>query len=604
MTWAQFEHVGVLSAALRRAEASDFGVFLLLCFVAALGLASLVIGGIATAAVLGARKATARTGPAPDPARRATAKAPTASRPLLILYASETGNSRELAVAAGAAAKRLGLKARVADMAAITVKEAANAPDLLVIASTWGEGEPPPRTVDFHRSLMAADAPRFDGVRYAALALGDRAYANFENFCRFGRAVDIRLAELGGARMAERSECDADYESQASEWIGAQLARLSSSPGFVLIDADLTEPGSAGRMHPFDAVIAEKSNLNGAGSTASTYHLSLSPSDLDVPYEPGDSIGLFPENDADLIGEILSLAGLSSNVALRDSMRTHYDISSLTLSQIRTYAAFTADPSIAKIAASEALAAEYLEGGRQLIDLMAAAPVRLSAEQLVSLFRRLQPRLYSIASSRKATPGRIDLLIAAVAYDAFGRLHKGVASMYVAERCRPGDGLRIYLNRNPHFRLPADPSRDVIMVGPGAGVAPFRAFLQERDALDATGRNWLFFGSRNRATDFLYESEWEALRKQGVLTRLDLAFSRDQAEKIYVQHRMWEARRDLYGWLREGAAIYVCGARGMARDVDAMLHQIAADQGGLDKSGAQAWVDDLRRAERYLRDAY
>ncbi len=599
MNWAHIENVGILFASLRNAAAADFGIFLLLCFAAALGLAAVIIGAILSIAILGARRAAARTGPA----RQAVAKAPPTDRPLLILYASETGNSRELAVAAGAAAQRLGIKVRVADMAAITVKEAAKTPDLMVIASTWGEGEPPPRTVDFYRSLMASDAPRFDGVRYAVLALGDRAYANFENFCRLGRAIDIRLAELGGTRMAERSECDADYESQAGEWIGAQLARLGSSETPVLVDMG-TEPGSTGRLHPFDAVIGEKSNLNGAGSTTSTYHLSLSPSDFDVPYEPGDSIGLFPENDPGLIAEILSAAGLSSNVALRDSMRTHYDITSLTLSQIKAYAAFTSDPAIAKIAASEALAAEYLEGGRQLIDLMVAAPVNLNAEQLTSLFRRLQPRLYSIASSRKAAAGQIDLLIAAIAYDAFGRSHKGVASVYVAERCRIGDRLRIYLNPNPHFRLPADPSRDMIMVGPGTGVAPFRAFLQERDAFDATGRNWLFYGSRNRATDFLYESEWDALRKGGVLTRLDLAFSRDQAEKIYVQHRMWEARQELYGWLQDGAALYVCGARAMARDVDTMLHRIAVDQGGLDEAGAQAWVDDLRRGDRYLRDAY
>ena len=599
MNWAHIENVGTLFASLRSGAAADFEVFLLLCFAAALGLAAVIIGAILTLAILGARRATAATGAA----RPAVAKGAPLDRPLLIVYASETGNSRELAVAAGAAAHRLGLKARVADMAAITVREAAKAPDLMVIASTWGEGEAPPRTVDFYRALMAPEAPRFDGVRYAVLALGDRAYANFENFCRLGRTIDIRLAELGGTRMAERSECDADYEAPAGEWIGAQLSRLGSTEKPVLVDTG-TESGSTGRMHPFDAVIAEKSNLNGAGSTTSTYHLSLATSGFDVPYEPGDSIGLFPENDPDLVAQILSMAGLSSNVALRDSMRSHYDITSLTFSQVKAYAAFTADPAIARIAASEALAADYLDGGRQLIDLMAAAPVKLSVEQLTSLFRRMQPRLYSIASSRKATAGRTDLLIAAIAYDAFGRLHKGVTSMYVAERCRTGDALRVYLNPNPNFRLPSDPARDIIMVGPGTGVAPFRAFLQERDALDATGRNWLFYGSRNRATDFLYETEWDALRRGGVLTRLDLAFSRDQAEKIYVQHRMWEARQELYNWLQGGAALYVCGARTMARDVDAILHRIAADQGGLDGAGAQAWVDDLRRGDRYLRDAY
>lgn len=602
MNWTFIEKADFLAATLRNAAASDFGIFLLLCFAAAMGLAAVVIGGVVGAAILGARRAAARIAPAQRAATKAS-PLPT-GRSLLILYASETGNSRGLAVAAGAAAERLTLKVRVVDMASITVKEAAMVTDLLVIASTWGEGEPPQRTVDFYRALMAADGPRFDGVRYAVLALGDRAYANFENFCRFGRAIDVRLAELGGKRVAERSDCDADYETQASEWIGTQLARLSSSPTAVPIGASITESGSSGRTHPLDAVLAEKVNLNGATSTTSTYHVTLSPVDFDIPYEPGDSIGLFPENDPELVAEILALTGLSSNLALRDAMRAHYDITSLTFSQIQAYAAFTTDMAVEKIASNEILAAEYLQSGRQLIDLLAAAPVKLGAEQLTGLFRRLQPRLYSVASSRKATSGKVDLLIGAVAYEAFGRLHKGVASIYVAERCRIGDRLSVYLNPNPHFRLPADPSRNIIMVGPGTGVAPFRAFLQERSALEAPGKNWLFYGSRNRATDFLYESEWNGLGKKGVLTRLDLAFSRDQAEKIYVQDRMWEGRRDLYGWLGDGAAIYVCGARAMARDVDAMLHRIAADQGRLDEADAKAWVDDLRRGDRYLRDVY
>lgn len=603
MNWAPIEKVTALLTSLRIAASSEFEIFLLLCFAGALCVAAVVIGGIVTFAIFGDRKAAAKT----DSTQRFATKAslPAAARSLLILYASETGNSRGLAIAAGAAAQRLALKVRVVDMAAITVQEAAKATDLLVIASTWGEGEPPQRAVDFYRSLMGADAARFDGVRYAILALGDRAYANFENFCRTGRSIDIRLGELGGQRLAERSECDADFEDQASDWIGTQLARLSSSATAVrIIDPGFDKPGSSSRMHPFDAEITEKDNLNGAKSTTSTYHVTLSPVDFDIPYEPGDSIGLFPENDPNLIAEILSIVGLSENLALRDSMQTHYDITSLTFSQIQAYAAFTTEATIGKIATNQNLAAEYLEGGRQLIDLLAAAPVKLSAEQLTSLFRRLQPRLYSISSSRKATPGKVDLLVAAVAYQAFGRGHKGVASMYVAERCRVGDRLRIYLNPNPNFRLPSDPSRNIIMIGPGTGVAPYRAFMQERSALDATGQNWLFYGSRNRNTDFLYEAEWDALRKQGVLTRMDLAFSRDQAEKIYVQHRMWESRHDLYSWLKNGAAIYVCGARAMARDVDSMLQRIAVDQGGFDEIDAQTWIDDLRRSNRYLRDVY
>ncbi|SDT57202.1 sulfite reductase (NADPH) flavoprotein alpha-component [Bradyrhizobium canariense] len=566
-------------------------------------LALLIGGGVALAAFVGdARVASAKI---IIGARLPQSASQSQRVPLTILYASESGNARGLAIAAGKAAARLGLEPHVVDMANIKVAEAAKTKHLLVIASTWGEGEPPQRATDFYDSLMAPTAPRFDGVRYAVLALGDRAYASLDNFCRTGRSLDARLAELGGMRLADRSDCDADYEVQAGSWIRSRLAELTSSDVQVEVAPYLADSKPVGRAYPFEAEIREKVNLNGSHSTVCTYQITLALDESGILYEPGDSIGILPRNDPELIEEMLNVVGISANPALREAMRTYYDITALTVPQIEAYARLSGDQALATLAADEERAAEFLSGGRQLIDLLTAAPRKLNSEQFTGLLRRLQPRLYSIASSSKATPGQVDLLIAAVDYQAYGRRRKGVASMDVAERCRVGDRLRIYLHSNPYFRLPSDPSRSIIMIGPGTGVAPFRAFMQERDATGARGKNWLFFGNQHRADDFLYESEWTALQRRGVLSRLDVAFSRDQPQKIYVQDRMWEARRDLYAWVQEGAAIYVCGnAHGMAPDVNGMLLKIAIDQGKLDDAGAQAWLDNLRREARYLRDVY
>ena len=541
---------------------------------------------------------------------------PTAKTPLTILYATESGNTEALAGEARKAAARLGFAPRVVDMADTAPAEIAKAKTLVVIASTWGEGEPPQRAADFYAALMAPDAPRFDGVRYAVLALGDRAYAGF---CETGRRLDERLAELGGNRVADRADLDVDYEAAATAWTATALKALkpaeSEVPASSVIHVDFARPGSADldaeptegaatRANPFAAEITEKVNLNGSRSTSRTFHVELSLAGSGIQYEPGDALGILPENDPELVEEVLDAAGLGGDPALHAALRERYDITTLTRPQLAAYAGLTGDGALREIAADDARAAEFLRG-RQVTDLLAAAPHTLAADQLTGLLRPQPPRLYSVASSRKAVEDEAHVLISAVAYETHGRARKGVASTDVAERRHVGDALRVYLKPNPHFRLPADPRQRVIMVGPGTGVAPFRAFMQEREATGAPGETWLFFGARHYTHDFLYQLEWQDLLKGGQLTRLDVAFSRDQPEKVYVQDRMWERRRDLFAWLQEGAALYVCGdASAMARDVNAMLLRIAADQGGLDAAGAQAWLDGLRRGGRYLRDVY
>jgi sulfite reductase (NADPH) flavoprotein alpha-component len=532
----------------------------------------------------------------PQPA----AAAPPARRaPLTILFGTESGNAEALADAARRAAGKLGFAPRVLDMADATPAQIAGAQNLLVIASTWGEGDPPQRAADFHAALMADDAPRFDGVRFALLALGDRAYAKF---CETGRLFDERFAALGATRVADRIECDLDYEAPANAWIGGTLTQLQAGlgdtePGAVIHVDFARAPAEAaayGRTRPFEAEITQRVKLSGSRSTSETWHLEVSLAGAGIAYEPGDSLGFLPSNDPALVDAVLAASGLAGDAALHAALSERFDITTLTRKQVEDFAHITRDASL--------VADGSFAEGRQVIDLLEAAPHRLEAEQLTTLLRPLPPRYYSLASSLKAAPDEAHLLIAAVRYETHGRARNGVASVDVADRRRTGEALKVFVKPNQHFRLPADPQRPIIMIGPGTGVAPFRAFMQERDTVGARGKNWLVFGHRNYTHDFLYQLEWQDLLKRSVLTRLDVAFSRDQPQKRYVQHALWDARRDVHAWLQDGAVLYVCGdANAMAKDVHAMLQRILADQGG--KDGVAA-LDALRREGRYLRDVY
>ncbi len=524
---------------------------------------------------------------APQPA----AAAPPARRaPLTILFGTESGNAEALADVARKAAGKLGFAARVLDMADATPAQIAGVQNLLVIASTWGEGDPPQRAIDFFAALMADDAPRLEGLRYSVLALGDRAYAKF---CETGRLFDERFAALGATRVAERIECDLDYETLAGTWINATLGTLQAELGEpeagAVIHVDFARPAAGtaawSRTRPFEAEVTERVRLSGSRSSSDTWHVELSLAGAGIEYEPGDSLGFVPVNDPRQVDAVLATTGLADNAPLRTKLLEQFDIATLTAPKFDEYAG----------------GALSRQDGWQIIDMLEAAPRKLSEEQLLALLRPLAPRYYSIASSRKAVPDEAHLLIAAVRYATHGRERNGVASVDVAERRKAGDRLRVFLKPNAHFRLPTDPERPVIMIGPGTGVAPFRAFMQERDAIGARGRNWLVFGHRNYTHDFLYQLEWQDLLKRGVLTRLDVAFSRDQPEKRYVQHALWDARRELYAWVQDGAAIYVCGdANAMAKDVHGSLQRILGEQG---KDGAAA-LDALRREGRYLRDVY
>jgi sulfite reductase (NADPH) flavoprotein alpha-component len=523
------------------------------------------------------------------------------AEPLTIVYASESGNSEKLAGDFAKAARKNGLKPTIIDMADLDLPALISAKRLVVIAATWGEGEPPARAIRAYNELMGEGAPRLDGVEFGVLALGDTAYAEF---CAIGKKIDERLAALGGKRSVDRVDCDLDFAEPAARWIGDAVKALAPpNAGGRVIEVDFgAKPLAAPNTDVVEAEIIEHVDLNSSRSDKETIHLALSFEGGAPAYQPGDSLDVYPENDPAYVDELLKVAGLAQDDQLRAEFIKSRDVTTLSLKSVETYAEKTGHQYV-KALLADGQAREWIVG-RQLIDLLAVFPITLNVEILRALTRPLAPRAYSIASSRREVGDEAHLLVSAVRYESHGRARKGVASNYIAERVKRGQRVRVKLKPNKHFSLPA-PDKDIIMVGPGTGVAPFRAFVQERRATEAKGRNWLFFGDRTFTHDFLYQLDWQDALKDGSLTHMDIAFSRDRPDKIYVQHKVWERRHELVEWLDGGAHFYVCGdAKAMAKDVRAMLVNAYADVKTLSPEAAEQAVATLEREKRYLQDVY
>lgn len=523
------------------------------------------------------------------------------AEPLTIVYASESGNSEKLAGDIAKSARKNGLKPTVIDMADLDLSQLTSAKKLVFIAATWGEGDPPARAVRAYNELMGESAPRLDGVEFGVLALGDTAYVEF---CAIGKKIDERLAALGGKRVVDRVDLDLDFAEPAARWIGDAVKVLTPpNAGGRVIEVDFGgKPAAPAGTDIIEAEITEHVDLNSSRSDKETIHLALSFENGAPAYEPGDSLDLYPENDPAYVDELLKVAGLAGEEKLRSDFITSRDVTTLSLKTVETYAEKTGHHYV-KALIADGQAREWI-AGRQLIDLIATFPIALDAEKLRALTRPLAPRAYSIASSRREVGDEAHLLISAVRYESHGRQRKGVASNFVAEQLKRGGRVRVKLKPNKHFALPA-PDKDVIMVGPGTGVAPFRAFVQERRAMQASGRSWLFFGDRTFTHDFLYQLDWQDALKDGALTRMDVAFSRDTPEKIYVQHKLWDRRAELVEWLDGGAYFYVCGdAKSMAKDVRAALVRAFADVKALSPEAAEQAVVTLEREKRYLQDTY
>ena len=526
---------------------------------------------------------------------------------LTVLYGSQTGNGRRIAEAVQAEAAARGLASRAVSMADYRPAELRRETLLAVVVSTHGEGDPPDDAEMLYEYLCGPKAPKLGSLHYSVLALGDSSYAEF---CRTGRDFDERLAALGASRYGERVDCDVDYEGPAARWTDAVLdaARERLDEPAPRLHAVPSEPPPAA-AGPVMAELVANQRITGRDSDKRVHHVEFAVESL--AYEPGDSVALVTRNPSAVVEAVLEAAGLDGastlgdGRTLADALSADFEITKASAGFLERYAGAGGAGALAELLADghrKELAA-YL-ADRQVIDVLHHHPAELSADELVACLRGFKPRLYSIASSPLANPDEVHLTVAAVEYDAWGRRHYGSASTALAA-LEIGATLEARIEPNPRFRLPADASAPVIMIGPGTGVAPFRAFLEHREAGGADGRNWLFFGDRRFASDFLYQIEWARFRKRGVLDRMDGAFSRDQAEKVYVQHRLREHARDLYAWLEEGAHLYVCGdAVRMAPDVHAALIDVVAEAGGRSPEQAGEYLKQLRRAGRYQRDVY
>ncbi|MBX0290154.1 assimilatory sulfite reductase (NADPH) flavoprotein subunit [Hymenobacter sp. HSC-4F20] len=564
---------------------------------------------------------------APNPA--ATASAPT----LTILYGSQTGNSKKAAGIVAEAARKRGLTATVRDMNDYPTKDLKTEQQLLVVVSTQGEGDPPIAAEELHQFLLSTRAPKLPELRFAVLALGDKSYLQF---CQTGFEFDQRLAELGAKRLLERVDCDVEFEAEARHWAEQVLSLIAESAPQVVAPApvaanaqgkpvalqalvggaevELEEQVEYSSRNPFEAELLEKIQLNGRGSTKETYHLEFSLAGSGIQYEAGDALMVQPHNRPGLVQEVLAAARLdatapvrleTSELDLTTALTERLELSVVTRDVLERYAALAPQyPKLRQILADKAQLPAYLYG-RDVADLLQEFPVELSGQQLAAVLRPLPARAYSIASSLLAHPEEVHLTVGAVRYQSNGRHKHGACSSFQADQLHIGDTARVWVDRNEYFKLPQDPSTDIIMVGAGTGVAPFRAFVEERAETGATGQNWLVFGNPHFTTDFLYQTEWLQHLKRGTLHQLDVAFSRDQQEKIYIQHRLLQQSRRLYDQLENGATFYVCGDKNrMAADVQRALLTVIAQESGQGEAYAADYLKQLRKSRRYLEDVY
>lgn len=539
---------------------------------------------------------------------------------IAILYGSETGNARALAHEITERARAQGLVVSLEDLACYKTRELKNEQTLVFVTSTYGEGEPPGPAVPFFEFLTGTKAPKLEHARFAVLALGDSTY---EQYCEAGKLLDRRLAELGATRMHDRVDCDVDYEIDARRWIDGLLDKLKQEASQTQVAArasSLTLAASApavtapvyGKNNPFVARVSTSQRLSGRGSSKDTHHLEISLEGSGLRYLPGDALGVVARNEPGLAGDLIALGGWSGADAiagrngattLQQALQSEYEITALTPRFLEKWAQWSGAAELARLEGEQR--ARFL-AQTHVVDLMQSHPVSgLAAQDFVQALRGLQPRLYSIASSLEFAPDEVHLCVAPVRYRLHERQRHGVASTHLVDRLAAGDSIPVYVQANEHFRLPADTATPIVMIGAGTGVAPYRAFMQQRDALGVTGKSWLFFGERNFRTDFLYQTEWQAWLRDGLLTRAEVAFSRDQQQKLYVQHRLLEHGRELYRWIADGAHLYVCGdAQSMAADVQDALLAILAKHGGLDTELAKETLLEMQTAGRYQKDVY
>ncbi|WP_338657800.1 NADPH-dependent assimilatory sulfite reductase flavoprotein subunit [Yersinia enterocolitica] len=549
----------------------------------------------------------------------APAVAAPAAVTITLISASQTGNARRLAEQLRDDLLAAKLNVNLVNAGDYKFKQIAQERLLVIVASTQGEGEPAEEAVALHKFLFSKKAPKLPEMAFAVFGLGDTSY---EHFCQAGKDFDNKLAELGAQRLLERVDADVEYQESAQQWrqqiVAALQARVPAQSAAAVavtpsgaVDEITSSPYS--KAAPLTAQLSVQQKVTGRNSEKDVRHIEIDLGDSGLRYQPGDALGIWFDNDPALVEELLALLWLKGdeqvsidgqNISLSQALRSQLELTQNTTLIVDKYAALSRDEKLIALLADKPALQHYAKN-TPIVDMVRQAPSDLNADQLVALLRPLTPRLYSIASSQAETESEVHITVGVVRYDIDGRPRTGGASGYLADRLEVDGDIRIFIEHNDNFRLPTNPETPVIMIGPGTGIAPFRAFMQQREVDGATGKNWLLFGNPHFTEDFLYQVEWQRYVKDGLLTRIDLAWSRDQADKIYVQDKLREQGAELWNWIQQGAHIYVCGdANRMAKDVEQVLLDVVALHGAMDAEQADEYLSELRLARRYQRDVY
>ncbi|MCI8004016.1 NADPH-dependent assimilatory sulfite reductase flavoprotein subunit [Klebsiella pneumoniae] len=546
------------------------------------------------------------------------APAPAAEVPTITLIsASQTGNARRVAEALRDDLLAAKLNVKLVNAGDYKFKQIAAEKLLVVVTSTQGEGEPPEEAVALHKFLFSKKAPKLDGTAFAVFGLGDTSY---EFFCQSGKDFDNKLAELGAERLLDRVDADVEYQAAAAEW-RARVVEALKARAPVAAPAQLATSGAVNDIHtspytkeaPLTATLSVNQKITGRNSEKDVRHIEIDLDDSGLRYQPGDALGVWYQNDPQLVKELVELLWLKGDepvtvegktLPLSEALQWHFELTVNTATIVENYATLTRSESLLPLVGDKAQLQQYA-AATPIVDMVRFSPAQLDAEALIGLLRPLTPRLYSIASSQAEVESEVHVTVGVVRYEIEGRARAGGASSFLADRVEEDGEVRVFIEHNDNFRLPANPETPVIMIGPGTGIAPFRAFMQQRAADGAQGKNWLFFGNPHFTEDFLYQVEWQSYVKEGLLTRIDLAWSRDQQQKIYVQDKLREQGAELWRWINDGAHIYVCGdANRMAKDVENTLLEVIAEYGAMDAEAADEFLSELRVERRYQRDVY
>lgn len=535
---------------------------------------------------------------------------------ITVISASQTGNARRVAEALRDDLLKAKLAVNLVNAGEYKFKQIASEKLLIIVTSTQGEGEPPEEAVALHKFLFSKKAPKLTGTAFAVFGLGDTSY---EFYCQSGKDFDSKLSELGGERLLERVDADVDFQAAAAQWRARVVDMLQSrapatqTVAVAVETASETHASLYSKEAPLTATLSVNQKITGRGSQKDVRHIEIDLGDSGLRYRPGDALGVWYQNDPALVKELVELLWLKGDesvilngqsLPLAEALQWHFELTVNTASIVEQYATLTRSESLLPLVGDKSRLQHYA-AITPIVDMVRSSPAQLDAEALIGLLRPLTPRLYSIASSQAEAENEVHITVGVVRYDIEGRARSGGASGFLADRLEEDGQVRVFIEHNDNFRLPASSQTPVIMIGPGTGIAPFRAFMQQRAADGDSGKNWLFFGNPHFTDDFLYQVEWQRYVKEGVLNRIDLAWSRDQQEKIYVQDKLRQQGAELWRWINDGAHIYVCGdASRMAKDVEQALLDVIAEHGAMDTETADEFLSELRLARRYQRDVY